>query len=108
MSGSLSQHLGCGGEEVSQIVVHVEFYGIPRHRAGVACLDLELSAPACLADLFARLEVLLPDFGRSCLKNGNLRDGFIANVSGERFVRDLDTMVGDGDSVLILSADAGG
>ena len=37
-----------------------------------------------------------------------LQPSFVANLNGDRFVSDPGTPLGEGDSVLILSADAGG
>jgi len=37
-----------------------------------------------------------------------LRPSFVANLNGDQFVSDPLTRLNDGDSVLILSADAGG
>ena len=37
-----------------------------------------------------------------------LRPSFVANLNGDQFVSDPRTHLSDGDSVLILSADAGG
>ncbi|MEZ6116536.1 MAG: hypothetical protein R3C28_08175 [Pirellulaceae bacterium] len=39
---------------------------------------------------------------------GNLRTGYIANVNSDRFVDDVSTLVWSGESVLLMSTDAGG
>jgi molybdopterin converting factor small subunit len=84
--------------------VRVEFFGIPRERSGVA--ELELQAET-LGQLLATLAVRFPSFGE-VVQSGRLRSPFLANLNGERFVSDPATRLTDADSVLILSADAGG
>ena len=91
------------------MVVRVEFYGIPRSRAGVAYTQLEICDDTItLARVVRELAQRFPDFGAECAKNGCLAKSYVANVGGNRFVRDADTTIRDGDTLLILSADAGG
>jgi molybdopterin converting factor small subunit len=84
--------------------MRVEFLGIPRERAGIE--ELELDA-ATLGDLLSTLERRLPSFG-DVVQSGRLRKSFVANLNGDRFIRDPRTRLASGDCVLILSADAGG
>jgi molybdopterin converting factor small subunit len=84
--------------------ITVEFFGIPRHRAGTTALTAE----ACsLGELLRKLESRYPNLN-ACLENGRLRQGYTANINGERFVADPATELKQGDAILILSADAGG
>ena len=85
--------------------VRVEFYGLPRKRAQIDALDVDAGD---LADLLRQVSTQLPHFAAACLENGRLRDGVIANLNGKRFTTDPKTPLRSGDSVLILSADAGG
>ena len=85
--------------------VHVEFFGIPRQRAGVAACD---AAPGSLGQVLKELAKRYPQLAEGCLDQGRLRKGFIANLNGDRFVESLDTPLQAGDCLLILSADAGG
>ena len=87
------------------MTVRVEFYGIPRARAGVAAIELEATR---FDDALRILSVRLPEFARHCLEAGRLRPSFLANLNGRRFLVDLATPLEDGDSLLILSADVGG
>ncbi len=85
--------------------VRIEFYGIPRQRAGVEAVDVEAE------DLGTALELLaaaVPPFARSCLERGQLKTGYIANLNGQLFTSDPRTPLANGDSLLILSTDAGG
>ena len=85
-------------------IMQVEFLGVPRQRAGISELDVEA---ATLGQLLQALAVRLPSLGE-LIREDRLRPGFVANVNGDRFVSDPDTPLRDDDSVLILSADAGG
>jgi molybdopterin converting factor small subunit len=87
------------------MTVTVEFYGIARERAGVE------SAPAegrRLSEVLGHLAARFPRLAETCLDDGRLRAGYIANLNGEQFVTDPTTVLAAGDRVLILSADVGG
>lgn len=85
--------------------VQVEFYGIPRQRAGVASVQVEADS---LGEVFARLADQLPNLAESLVHEGRLRTGYLANVNGRMFTSDPATPLRTGDCVLILSADVGG
>jgi molybdopterin converting factor small subunit len=85
--------------------VRVEFFGIPRERAGTAATTARGSTlGAALVDLGARF----PRLAQTCLDGPRLKAGTIANLNGARFVSDPRTPLAEGDAVLLLSADAGG
>lgn len=86
----------------------VEFFGIPRQRAGRASMEISLDEPATLGDALQSIANALPEFGRHCLSGDRLRENYIANLGGQRFVTDPAAEISNGDSLLILSADAGG
>ena len=87
------------------MTITVELFGIPRARAGLAMTTAEgESLGTVLADLADRFPLL----AASCITEGQLRPGFIASLDGERFVSDPQTRLRDGDTVLLLSMDAGG
>lgn len=85
--------------------IRVEFYGIARQRAGVESTEVEATD---LAGVTAQLAVRLPEFARACLSEGHLQPGFLANVNGRFFTTDSSTPLEPNDTVMILSADAGG
>lgn len=87
------------------MLVTVELFGIPRARAGVAHVTVEGTT---LGDVFANLAERFPALGVSCISGRELRPGYTANLRGEQFVTDPDTVLQAGDSVLLLSLDAGG
>jgi molybdopterin converting factor small subunit len=91
--------------------ITVEFFGIPRQRAGRAKMKLSLRDCAESATLGTILEILareLPDFARDCVVDNRLKKGYIANINGQRFITDPEAPITDGETLLILSADAGG
>jgi molybdopterin converting factor small subunit len=78
--------------------MHVEFFGVPRERAGMSRLEVQADT---LGELLETLMGKFPSLVR-------LRSTFVANLNGDRFVSDPGTPLGKDDCVLILSADAGG
>ena len=87
------------------VTVKVELFGIPRARAGVA---QAISSGHNLGDILSDMASRFPELANCCIQGRHLKPGFTANLSGHRFVTDPDTLLSDGDSVLILSLDAGG
>ena len=87
------------------MTIRVEFYGIVRKRAG--CEFITVSAET-LGDVLILLEQHLSDLARPCLCEGRLADGYLLNVNGEQFTRDLSRQLQPGDAVRLMSADAGG
>jgi sulfur-carrier protein len=84
--------------------MRVEFFGIPRERAGVDQLELQAKT---LGELLGMLAARFPSLGE-LVQNDSLRSPVLANLNGDRFVRDPATQLNEADCVLILSADAGG
>jgi molybdopterin converting factor small subunit len=85
--------------------VSVELFGIPRARAGVA---QTAAFGATLGDVFLNLAERFPQLGEVCMDGCRLKDGFIANLGGERFVTDPAILLTEGDAILLMSLDAGG
>ena len=84
--------------------MHVEFFGIPRERAGVAELDVHAET---LGQLLSALAAQIPSFAEFIVVD-RLHPSFSANLNGDLFVSDPATPLAKDDCVLILSADAGG
>ena len=84
--------------------MHVEFFGVPRERAGVP--ELEVHAET-LGQLLGMLAERMPSLSE-IIQDDRLHPAFVANLNGDRFVTDPGTPLQGDDSVLILSADAGG
>jgi len=87
------------------MAITVEFYGVPRERAGVASA---LAAGASLRDVLADIGRQFPRLAESCFEGSRLGRAYAANVNGQRFVSDPETALRPGDTLLILAADAGG
>ena len=85
--------------------VTVELFGIPRARAGVA---VTTAVGRCLGDVLADLASRFPGLAESCIEGRSLRSGYTVNLGGERFVTDPEALLKEGDTVLLLSLDAGG
>jgi molybdopterin converting factor small subunit len=85
--------------------VIVELFGIPRARAGIAQTT---AVGECLGDVLVDLAARFPALAQTCFEGRSLRAEFIANLSGQRFVTAPETPLCDGETVLLLSLDAGG
>jgi molybdopterin converting factor small subunit len=88
--------------------MRVEFFGVPRDRAGTS--EMEVHADT-LGQLLETLATRIPSLDKIIGGNGSgvrLHPSFVANLNGDRFVSDPRTPLGKDDCVLILSADAGG
>jgi molybdopterin converting factor small subunit len=91
------------------MAIHVEFFGIARQRAGVSELNLAFpQAQLPLGDVLRQIAERLPELSRELVVNGRLHESLVANLGGSRFIHDPKTIIRDGQSLLILSADAGG
>jgi molybdopterin converting factor small subunit len=86
-------------------LVTVEFYGVPRQRAGRAELAV---AARTVGDLLEAVERACPGLTGLRRPDGRLAAHYLLSVEGRQFVTDVRQEVQPGDRVLLLSADAGG
>lgn len=86
-------------------MVQVELFGIPRARAGV---QRTTSNGSCLGDVLLDLAARFPALAGECIDGRVLRAGYTANLRGEKFITDPGTKLEDGDTLLLLTLDAGG
>lgn len=84
--------------------MYVEFLGVPRQRAGISKMEVQVGT---LGQLLCTLAARSPALSE-LITGDRLQSAFIANLNGDRFVSDPATPLRDNDCVLILSADAGG
>ena len=86
-------------------MVVIEFFGIPRLRAGtnMAWLNAETVAQA-----LRELGRLYPTLADDCLAVGNVPAAYRLSLNADRFVSDPETPLSDGDTLLLMSADVGG
>jgi len=85
--------------------ITVEFFGIPRARAGVTRTMVE---GGCLGEVLGCLVQRFPALAEQCIDGEHLRPGYTANLGGNCFVSDPTTPLNDGDTLLLLNLDAGG
>lgn len=89
----------------------VEFFGIPRQRAGCPSRQLLVAGDrVSLSAVLCRLAEEVPELAGECLESGRLLPGTIANVDGQRFVEQAESeiIILPGQHLLLMSADAGG
>jgi molybdopterin converting factor small subunit len=87
------------------VEVTIEFYGIPRERAGrsslpVAAVTVRDALNEMAQDCPALRDVFRPD--------GCMSPHYLLSVDGTEFVGDLDRNLRAGERLLLLSADVGG
>ncbi len=86
--------------------VTLEFYGVPRLRAGVG--RIEVDADHIAAALGAACRACPGLRGTVISEAGALHAAYILNLNGRQFTNDPSTHLADGDVLLVLSVDAGG
>lgn len=86
-------------------VVIVEFFGVPRLRAG----RTELAVPAgSVAEVLAAVEGACPGLAGLRQADGGLAPHYLLSLDGQMFLTDSEQAIHPGSRVLLLSADAGG
>lgn len=85
--------------------VTVEFFGIPRRRAGRAELRLPV---ATVAGVLSALRQHCPGLHDLLRPDGRLTGHYLLSLEGQRFLTDLEEPLRPGAHLLLLSADAGG
>ncbi|HXK30046.1 MAG TPA: NTP transferase domain-containing protein [Candidatus Binatia bacterium] len=88
----------------------VELFSVARLLAKTSKIDLALPREATLADVLAALSDRLPVLVGPIIATDrkSLTSGNACNINGRTFVRDPKAPVQPGDSIFIISADAGG
>jgi sulfur-carrier protein len=86
-------------------MIAIEFYGVPRLRAGTGLLHLEASS---VGQAMCELGRVCPALAHSVLCPELLHSVYKLSLNGERFVSDPETPLAEGDVLLLLSADVGG
>ena len=86
-------------------MVEIEFYGIPRLRAGTNRLRLDASS---VGQALRELARVCPALADSVLGDGRVQQAYRLSLNGERFISDPQTPLTEGDILLLLSADVGG
>jgi molybdopterin converting factor small subunit len=86
-------------------LVTVEFYGVPRQRAGRAELAV---AARTVGEMLEAVERACPRLAGLRRPDGRLAAHYLLSIDGREFVADVRQQLRPGDRVLLLSADAGG
>jgi len=86
-------------------MVTVEFFGIPRLRAGQA--EMSVSA-GTVADVLAAVERACPGLAGLVQAGERVAPHYLLSLDGAEFVSDLRRCLHTGDRLLLFSADAGG
>lgn len=90
---------------MSQPDITIEFFGVPRARAGVK--QLFVSA-ATVSEAFAAVIQKCPKLADLLQGDGSLSPQYLVSLDGQYFVSDISHPLLPGDRLLLLSADAGG
>jgi hypothetical protein len=85
--------------------VTVEFYGIPRLRAGRPELAVRATT---VAEALVAVEQACPGLAGLVQSEGRLAPHYLLSLDGRRFVTDARQPLRPGERLLLLSADAGG
>ncbi|HCA48837.1 MAG: hypothetical protein CMM06_02490 [Rhodopirellula sp.] len=89
--------------------IKIEYYGIPRQRVGLASEILEFEGEQMgIHDVILAISNRHPEFQQHCMDGTRIDKNFTVNLNGDRFYQEDDGVAHDGDSLLILSMDAGG
>lgn len=92
------------------VTVRVELFGTPRIQTGRREVELSLACPADRSRLVAALVTECPALVGHGLKTDltGLEEGFAFNLNGLTFPGEDDFILAQGDSVLLISSQAGG
>jgi molybdopterin-guanine dinucleotide biosynthesis protein A len=85
--------------------VMVEFFGVPRLRAGLPGLEVRAGN---LGDALLELGHACPALLGTVLNGREVLAEYAVNLNGEQFIRDPATPLHKGDSLILLSIDVGG
>ena len=90
---------------MSEGAVIVEFFGVPRWKAGRAELAV---APGTLAEVLAEVRARCPGLADLVTAGGRVSPHYLLSVDGVGFVSDPAQEIPAAARLLLLSADAGG
>ena len=85
--------------------VTIELFGVARLRAGCAAVEVAANS---LAEALGALVQRCPSLEPEVVHEGLLCEGFLASRNGERFLPDPASPLAPGDTLLIVSSQAGG
>ena len=86
-------------------LITVEFFGIPRQRAGRAELVVRART---VGEVLAAVARACPALAGLTNPDGQLTGHYLLSLDGQRFVTDMREVLRPGERVLLLSPDVGG
>jgi molybdopterin converting factor small subunit len=86
-------------------MITIEFFGVPRLRAGTSSVQLDA---VTLASALGGLGRICPALLGTVLTGESVHSAYCVCLNGERFLTDPATPLEDGDVLLVMSADVGG
>jgi molybdopterin converting factor small subunit len=97
-------------EPITKVKVRVELFGMPRLRAGRREVELELPAETSRQQVMHALAEACPALVGPVLGEdlNGLQDGYVFNLNGTAFLSGDSISLQPGDSLLLLSNQAGG
>jgi molybdopterin converting factor small subunit len=86
-------------------VVRIELYGVPRLRAGVQTVDVQAST---IGDALLQLQRACPQLDPDVLTDGQLNAAYVVAIDGGTLTRDPHVSLNAGDTLVLLTSQAGG
>jgi molybdopterin synthase sulfur carrier subunit len=86
-------------------VVTIELFGVPRLRAGRDVVAVEATS---LGEAFCKLGAACPALDPSVVEGDRLKPHYLVAINGTVLTADPKAPLADGDTLVLLSADAGG
>jgi len=89
--------------------IRIEFYGIPRQRVGSPGYHLPVNQQEIqLSELIEQLTQRFPSLQPDCFSQGLISPNVKLSLDGDHFVTDIDAWINIRQTLLVMSADAGG
>ena len=86
-------------------MVTIELFGVPRLRAGRDAIAVEA---ASLGEALAALAIACPALAPAVVRSGRLSPHYLVAKNGLQLTADPETPLAPGDTLVLLSAEAGG
>jgi len=90
------------------MAIRIELYGVARTRVGRDVISVSADGPRCRGDVLATLTARYPARAEVRLQERQPRVGYVANIDGQRFVRDPATVIQNNSTLWLMSSDCGG
>ena len=90
--------------------VTVELFGSPRLICGQKTFALDMEGEASLGVLIRELSLLCPELVGRIIKDdlSQIHDSYTFNLNGRKFIWENSVSLSEGDTVMLISSQAGG